>query len=65
MNVKENSWLKVKSSVIRLVKHAFLAANISMPDDAREVIFPEGIPVHWIRPDSMNQPLTSAPVPTG
>ena len=64
MNVKENSWLKVKSSVIRLVKHAFLAANISMPDDAREVIFPEGIPVQWIRPDSMNQPLTSAPVPT-
>jgi small-conductance mechanosensitive channel len=41
------SWLKVKSSVIRLVKRAFQAQEISMPDEAREVIFPQGITVQW------------------
>jgi len=39
----QHSWLKVKSSVIRLVKRAFQSENISMPDEAREVIFPEGL----------------------
>ncbi|MBE1426898.1 small-conductance mechanosensitive channel [Desulfomicrobium macestii] len=39
------SWLKVKSSVIRLVKRAFQEAGISLPDEAREVTFPNGVPV--------------------
>lgn len=39
----QHSWLKVRSSVIRLVKRAFQSENISMPDEAREVIFPEGL----------------------
>ncbi len=38
------SWLKVKSSVIRLVKLAIQEVGISMPDEAREIIFPQGIP---------------------
>ena len=41
----ENSWLKVRSSVIRLVKRAFQQAGISMPDEAREMLFPQGVPV--------------------
>ena len=45
MNGREHSWLKVRSSVIRLVKRAFQEHGISMPDEAREVVFPEGIPV--------------------
>jgi small-conductance mechanosensitive channel len=45
MNGREYSWLKVRSSVIRLVKRAFQEQGISMPDDAREVIFPQGVPV--------------------
>ncbi|MEO7474496.1 MAG: mechanosensitive ion channel family protein [Gemmatimonadales bacterium] len=45
VNGKENSWLKVRSSVIRLVKRAFQLQGISMPDEAREVVFPRGIPV--------------------
>lgn len=45
MNGREHSWLKVRSSVIRLVKLAFQQRGISMPDEAREVIFPQGIPV--------------------
>ena len=42
---REHSWLKVRSSVIRLVKLAFQQHGISMPDEAREVVFPRGIPV--------------------
>jgi small-conductance mechanosensitive channel len=45
INGHEYSWLKVRSSVIRLVKRAFQEHGISMPDEAREVVFPQGIPV--------------------
>jgi small conductance mechanosensitive channel len=43
-----HSWLKVKSSVIRLVKRAFQDSRISLPDEAREVTFPYGVPVRMI-----------------
>ncbi len=46
LNGREHSWLKVRSSVIRLVKRAFQNQGISMPDEAREVVFPQGIPVN-------------------
>ncbi len=45
LNGQEHSWLKVRSSVIRLVKIAFQKNGISMPDEAREVVFPNGVPV--------------------
>ena len=45
LNGREYSWLKVRSSVIRLVKLAFQKHGISMPDEAREVVFPQGIPI--------------------
>lgn len=45
LNGREHSWLKVRSSVIRLLKRAFQQHGISMPDEAREVVFPQGIPV--------------------
>lgn len=44
----KHSWLKVKSSAIRMVKRAFQAHGLSMPDEAREVLFPQGVPVHLI-----------------
>lgn len=40
-----HSWLKVRSSAIRLIKRAFQEANITMPDEARELVFPKGVPV--------------------
>ncbi|MGM0677088.1 mechanosensitive ion channel family protein [Ectothiorhodospira marina] len=40
-----HSWVKVKSSVIRLVKRAFQDAGISLADTANEVIFPHSMPV--------------------
>jgi small-conductance mechanosensitive channel len=43
LNGREHSWLKVRSSVIRLVKLAFQKHGISMPGDAQKVIFPQGV----------------------
>ena len=40
----KHSWLKVRSSVIRLVKRAFQEHGISMPDEAREVIIKGEVP---------------------
>ncbi len=45
LNVRDYSLLKVKSSVLRLTKKALMDAGISMPDDAREIIFPQGVPL--------------------
>lgn len=45
VNVRDYSVLKVKSSILRLMKKALTDAGISMPDDAREIIFPEGVPL--------------------
>jgi small-conductance mechanosensitive channel len=69
LNGKEHSWLKVRSSVIRLVKRAFQQPGISMPDEAREVVFPRGIPVTLLdgKPKEMpsvgsrEQPATPLP----
>lgn len=46
---RQHSWAKVKSSVIRLVKRSLQSSGISLPDDAREVTFPDAVPVHVIR----------------
>ncbi len=60
-----NSWLKVRSSVIRLVKRAFQEHNISMPDAAREVLFPKGVSVTLLKettdPVSAAAPATPDP----
>jgi small-conductance mechanosensitive channel len=45
INGRKHSWMKVRSSLIRLVKRAFQKHGISMPDEAREVVFPQGIPI--------------------
>lgn len=43
-----HSPLKVSSSVIRLVKQQLTEAKITMPDEARELVFPQGVPVQMI-----------------
>ncbi len=59
----QHSWLKVKSSVIRLVKRAFQAEAISMPDEAREMIFPQGVSVRLLEVDSAEKTGTAVPQP--
>ncbi|PJI84497.1 BON domain-containing protein [Yoonia maricola] len=41
----EISAIKLKSALLRLVKSNLTEAGISMPDEAREVIFPDGVQV--------------------
>ncbi|MHC6645360.1 mechanosensitive ion channel family protein [Alteromonas sp. HB246098] len=43
VDVEKTSVLKMSSVLMRNITQAFLDANISMPDDARERIFPEGM----------------------
>lgn len=57
-----HSWLKVRSSIIRLVKRSFQQHGVSMPDEAREVVFPEGVPVHLIRVDARRDRTPEPPV---
>lgn len=40
--------IKVKSALIRMVKQQFEQHRISMPDEAREIVFPQGVPVQMI-----------------
>lgn len=48
--------LKVQSALLRQIKQVLMANDISMPDDAREVIFPNGVPL-------MQMPAESASIP--
>jgi small conductance mechanosensitive channel len=45
LNIERYNHLKVRSAIVRLTKSAFDANGISMPDEAREVIFPKGVPI--------------------
>ena len=56
---REHSWLKVRSSVIRLVKRALQDAGISLPDEAREVIFPDGVTVRLKEEAAAESPHTT------
>lgn len=47
---------KVKSSLVRLTKRTLQEAGISMPDESREVIFPQGVPLVQIQPQTELQP---------
>ncbi len=64
---RTHSWLKVRSSVIRLVKRAFQQAGISMPDEAREVVFPRGVPITMRegKPDEARAAVPRASVVAG
>jgi small conductance mechanosensitive channel len=61
----QHSSLKVRSSVIRLVKRAFQDAEISLPDEAREMIFPEGVPVRMLDSESSRRSRQTESVPRG
>jgi small-conductance mechanosensitive channel len=67
VNVREHSMFKVRSAVIRQVKRAFQDAGISLPDEAREVTFPRGVPVRMLSPtaeeDGNGEPKAAQPHP--
>ena len=45
INAEVTSIVKITSSLFRQLLTTFEQAGISMPDDAREIIFPQGVPV--------------------
>jgi small conductance mechanosensitive channel len=63
LNVSEHGPLKVRSSVIRLVKRTFQDYGFSLPDEAREVIFPEGVPIRRLGDHDELPPRQRAPQP--
>ncbi len=59
VDTNQHADIKVKSSVIRLVKSALEESGFSMPDEAREVIFPRGVPVQIVEgQQKQDQPAT-------
>lgn len=45
INGHEHSALKMKSAVMRRVMRSLEQAGVSLPDEAREIIFPQGVPL--------------------
>ena len=66
VNLKAHFWidgrtishLQVRSAALRLIKRALVEHCITMPDEAREIIFPQGVPL--VRPGEQR---AAAPVP--
>ena len=52
--------LSVRSSVMRIAKQALQKRGISMPDEAREVIFPNGVPVEMQNPSAQSNESSQA-----
>ncbi|MEZ6091945.1 MAG: mechanosensitive ion channel family protein [Pirellulaceae bacterium] len=71
VNLKAYFWLDTKrfdavsvcSALMRLTKLALAEANISMPDEAREVVFPHGVPIAMLdrSPDSATETTPERP----
>jgi small conductance mechanosensitive channel len=56
------SAVKLKSALYRLIKRALTVSGISMPDEAREVVFPQGVPIHQIAPAGARETVPAAAV---
>lgn len=59
VDIANFSGLKVRSALIRLTKQAFDEAGISMPDEAREVVFPSGVPVTMQEGEPVSSPTVT------
>jgi len=57
INTHNHSLLKVSSFLMRTIMREFEKHGISMPDDAREIIFPQGIVVHQAQPQTLSADL--------
>ncbi|MGD8810347.1 MAG: mechanosensitive ion channel family protein [Gammaproteobacteria bacterium] len=55
--------IKVQSALLRLTKRALTENGISMPDEAREIIFPQGVPVVGLDGAGRSAPAGAAPPP--
>jgi small-conductance mechanosensitive channel len=60
INGHKHSVLKMKSSIMRRVLRAVEQAGISLPDEAREIIFPQGVPLGASVDQHASEPATLA-----
>lgn len=63
IDIARYSSLKVRSAVIRLTKLAFEQSGISMPDEARELVFPHGVPVKMVSETEPREPVEKSDKP--
>ncbi len=71
VNLKADFWidgrtlspLRVRSSALRLIKRALTEHGISMPDEAREIIFPKGVPIVSVAETPTPTPTTPTAPP--
>lgn len=64
INVENTSVVKMASVLMRDMVELFTEQGISMPDDAREVIFPQGVPVIMNQDNRTNEPLKETKTPS-
>ena len=66
IDVESTSVIKMASVLMRDLVELFTAQGISMPDDAREVIFPQGVPVTMVNSQEQvseqKEPVKQSPV---
>lgn len=55
--------IKIKSALLRLTKQKLTEAGISMPDEAREVVFPDGVPVFGLSGEVLKEARKTRPKP--
>ena len=73
VNLKAHFWIdgrtispqRIRSSALRLMKRSLVEHGVSMPDEAREIIFPQGVPLvrmnsDGTEPDKMSVALTAS-----
>lgn len=59
----KHSGVKVRSALMRQVKQVLLEKGLTLPDEAREVIFPRGIPVRMVEEQPKSQSDSPAKPP--
>lgn len=63
VNGHDRDPLKVRSSILRRVKQRLQQAGLTLPDEAREVIFPHGVPVELTGDTSDDAQPPALPAP--
>lgn len=56
---------KTNSALLRQTKNVLLSAGIEMPDTAREVVFPRGVPIVQAEGPAVQQAVETAPADSG
>ncbi|TWT88251.1 Small-conductance mechanosensitive channel [Pseudobythopirellula maris] len=61
---ERHSILKVRSAVLRRVKRRLQQEGFTLPDESREMIFPQGVPVRMLEADAADSPAGASPPPS-